>query len=395
MSSGWLKQRRAKIAAELKAQELLVLFTSTISGEQHAPLAGDFSYLSDYWGSGTSIFVLTPEGQCAAMFTDALEKDALKWRGAPVFSAEQLELDILGNLTDAKRWLTSNLPKYSDIYTNFEVCSPAAPHPWLQEFLAELNGRYGLHDSRELLAQFRVVKDSEELTRMQKAAQLAYDAIEYAVARASSRDYEYQIAADFGYWLHNRHSIEAFPTIVAQGANGGVMHYEALSRRLVSGETILIDAGCRWHGYCSDISRTIPYDKPLDIRQQEVFYWVRRAQSAVMSEVKPGASWQQLQMVADACLAEGLKELGVVNEPLDAILEQKLFKSCTVHRIGHWLGIDVHDVGGYQQTLRPGMVLTVEPGLYLSACKMDEFIGINVRLEDDVVVTEDGSRSIH
>lgn len=390
MSSYWLTRRRGRVASELADHELLVLFASVSEDGTQLP-ASDFGYLSDFW-EGNAIFVLSADGH-TAMYTDVFETDKAKWYDPPAISRERLGkrlmLDKLGNLDDAKRELVAVLADYTDIYTNFAVCTPHAPHPWLQSLLSDISRNIKLHDSHDLLAKFRVVKDQEELARIRRAVGLARDALDYVEMLAPRRDYEYQIAADFSYWLRGHNSVEAFPTIVAQGSSGGVMHHRTSNHYLTDGEAVLIDAGSRRYGYCSDITRTIPYRKTFTRQQQEVYYWVKRAKEAVIAAIKPGVDWKYLQDTADRCLAEGLIELGVLSQPLEAVLEQKLFKEYTIHSIGHWLGIDVHDSGDYERALLPGMVLTVEPGLYLNSCRA--FAGVNVRLEDDVLVTVNGS----
>jgi len=184
---------------------------------------------------------------------------------------------------------------------------------------------------------------------------------------------------------------------VASGPNACVLHYRDNDRQMADGDLLLIDAGCEYRGYASDITRTFPVGGRFTGPQKAVYEVVLAAQMACLDAVRPGAPFHDYHKVAERVLAEGLIELGLIAGPLDAALESGSYKRFYMHRAGHWLGMDVHDAGLYQEkgvsvALSPGMVLTVEPGLYIRPGDgvPDEFAGIGVRIEDDVVVTADG-----
>ncbi len=433
----WLLQRRQRLIDKLGDDSIIVLFSSSAFVNSYSDNFGsplfpdsDFFYLTDYViVEPETFFVLTGNGW-SALYTDAFRPEVIKWSGyattcnTPERLSQQLRLSTVGSVAEGWRQLATLLPRFQRYYTNFNFCFPAQPHPRLQQLAQELaiktnntndNSDSGLHNSTAYnpsdinpppnaiwqdihaqLASLRVIKDAEELSRIRQAATLANQAITYLTRRADSHQWEYQLAADFHYYLLNQQAGPSFPTIVAQGARAGMMHYQRLDGRLVVGQQILIDAGCRYQGYCSDLSRVISYQQPFTTWQKEVYYWVEQAQQSVIAMIKPGVSWRQLQQQANRRLAQGLQELGILHASMEQIMDQQLFKPYTVHSIGHWLGIDVHDSGDYQQLLAPGMVLTVEPGLYLTAANTILYstatgiTNINMRLEEDVVVTDEG-----
>jgi Xaa-Pro aminopeptidase len=180
-----------------------------------------------------------------------------------------------------------------------------------------------------------------------------------------------------------------------------VLHYRDNNRRMADGDLLLIDAGCEYHGYASDITRTFPVGGKFSGPQKDVYELVLAAQLACLDAVKPGAPFHDYHHTAERVLAQGLIDLGLIQGPLDAALESGSYKRFYMHRAGHWLGMDVHDAGLYQVkgesvVLKPGMVLTVEPGCYIRSGDdiPEAFHNIGVRIEDDVLVTADGHENL-
>jgi Xaa-Pro aminopeptidase len=180
-----------------------------------------------------------------------------------------------------------------------------------------------------------------------------------------------------------------------------VLHYRDNNRQLQDGELLLIDAGCEYLGYASDITRTFPVNGRFSGPQRDVYELVLAAQSACIDAVQPGAEFHDYHKVAERVLTQGLIDLGLVAGPLDAALESGSYKQFYMHRAGHWLGMDVHDAGRYQaqgtsMRLVPGMVLTVEPGIYIRRADNvpEAFWDIGVRIEDDLLVTDSGSENL-
>ena len=257
-------------------------------------------------------------------------------------------------------------------------------------------------DLRGTLDRMRLVKDAHELALMRRAGAISSEAHRRAMARARPGWHEYEVEAELAHeFLKNGAQSVAYPSIVASGPNACVLHYRDNDRLMADGDLLLIDAGCEYRGYASDITRTFPVNGRFTGPQKDVYELVLAAQLACLDAVRPGVPYHDYHEVAERVLAQGLIDLKLIEGPLDAALESGSYKRFYMHRAGHWLGMDVHDAGLYQEKgesvkLEPGMVLTVEPGLYIRAGDgvPAHFADIGVRIEDDVVVTADGIENL-
>jgi Xaa-Pro aminopeptidase len=253
-------------------------------------------------------------------------------------------------------------------------------------------------DVRATLDTMRLVKDEHELALMRRACAISSAAHRRAMRAARPGLYEYQVEAELLHeFLHEGAQAVAYNSIVASGPNACVLHYRENDRQMADGDLLLIDAGCEFQGYASDITRTFPVNGTFSGPQKAVYEIVLAAQLACIEAVKPGAPFHDYHHVAERVLAQGLIDIGLLHGTLDAVLESGSYKQFYMHRAGHWLGMDVHDAGLYQvrgesMLLAPGMVLTVEPGAYIrpAANVPERFWNIGVRIEDDVLVTADG-----
>jgi Xaa-Pro aminopeptidase len=257
-------------------------------------------------------------------------------------------------------------------------------------------------DLRGTLDRMRLVKDAHELALMRRAGAISSEAHRRAMARARPGWHEYEVEAELAHeFLKSGAQSVAYPSIVASGPNACVLHYRDNDRLMADGDLLLIDAGCEYRGYASDITRTFPVNGRFTGPQKDVYELVLAAQLACLDAVRPGVPYHDYHEVAERVLAQGLIDLKLIEGPLDAALESGSYKRFYMHRAGHWLGMDVHDAGLYQEKgesvkLEPGMVLTVEPGLYIRAGDgvPAHFADIGVRIEDDVVVTADGIENL-
>jgi Xaa-Pro aminopeptidase len=190
----------------------------------------------------------------------------------------------------------------------------------------------------------------------------------------------------------------AYTAIVGGGVNACILHYVENNKKLQDGDVVLIDAGAELQYYASDITRTFPVNGKFTEEQRSIYDLVLKSQYASIEAVKPGAHWNEPHEVVVKVLTEGLVELGILKGNVDKLIEDEAFKEFFMHKTGHWLGMDVHDVGDYKvggewRVLEPGMVLTIEPGIYISPDNQDveeKWRGIGIRIEDDIVVTKDG-----
>jgi len=257
-------------------------------------------------------------------------------------------------------------------------------------------------DVRAELDRMRLVKDAHELALMRRAGDISAQAHRRAMAASRPGWHEYQAEAELMHeFLRHGAQAVAYPSIVASGPNACVLHYRDNDRLMHDGDLLLIDAGCEYRGYASDITRTFPVSGRFSAAQRDVYEVVLAAQMACLEAVRPGVAFHDYHGVAERVLAQGLIDLGLIEGPLDAALESGSYKRYYMHRAGHWLGMDVHDAGAYRVkgasvTLEPGMVLTVEPGLYIRAADdvPEAFRDIGVRIEDDVVVTATGHENL-
>jgi Xaa-Pro aminopeptidase len=253
-------------------------------------------------------------------------------------------------------------------------------------------------DVRATLDTMRLVKDEHELALMRRACAISSAAHRRAMMRTRTGMFEYEIEAELVHeFLREGAQAVAYSSIVASGPNACVLHYRDNNRQMNDGDLLLIDAGCEFQGYASDITRTFPVNGRFSGPQKAVYELVLDAQLACIDAVKAGAPFHDYHHVAERVLAQGFIDLGLLTGNLDGVLESGSYKQFYMHRAGHWLGMDVHDAGLYQvqgesMRLAPGMVLTVEPGAYIRPADNvpEAFWNIGVRIEDDVLVTAEG-----
>ena len=211
--------------------------------------------------------------------------------------------------------------------------------------------------------------------------------------------FEYELEAIWRYSCHKQGLPEvAYPAIVAAGANACVLHYTANQAKIQSGDCLLVDAGAEYQGYAADITRCFPANGRFSPEQLAIYELVLETQQAVIEAIKPGLPWDELQNIAAKTMTQGLIKLGILKGSLSSLLKKKAYQRYYMHNIGHWLGLDVHDVGTYREgknwrALKPGMVFTVEPGCYINANDQSveaKWRGIGIRIEDDLLLTSKG-----
>jgi Xaa-Pro aminopeptidase len=250
-----------------------------------------------------------------------------------------------------------------------------------------------------LLHDMRLRKEASELAVMREAGRISAEAHCRAMGVCKPGLREYEIEAEILYTFTRHGAGWAYPAIVAGGGNACILHYTDNSAVLQEGDLLLIDAGGEVDGYAADITRTFPINGRFSPEQRALYEVVLAAQQAAIAKVKPVNRFNEFHEAALRVLTEGLVELGLLSGDPSKLIEEETYKRFYMHRTGHWLGMDVHDVGDYKvgedwRILEPGMVTTVEPGLYIPAGSegVDErWWGIGIRIEDDVLVTEQGN----
>jgi Xaa-Pro aminopeptidase len=287
---------------------------------------------------------------------------------------------------------------------------------WLQA--VRMQARAGVtpptaaHDVRVLLDDMRLVKDASEIGIMKKAAEISAEAHRRAMQLCRPGLREYHLEAELLHeFRRNGSQFPAYGSIVATGANACVLHYRASDAEIRDGDLVLIDAGCELDSYASDITRTFPANGKFSAPQQELYELVLASQEAAVAATKPGMRFMDGHDAAVKVLAQGMLDTGLLDRnkvgSLDDVIAKNAYSQFYMHRTGHWLGMDVHDVGDYRdpaapdgskpwRTLQPGMMLTIEPGIYVrpDPAVPEKYWNIGIRIEDDALVTESGCELI-
>ena len=234
---------------------------------------------------------------------------------------------------------------------------------------------------------------------MKKAADITTEAHIRAMQAVTPGMYEYQLEAEYLYAFNkNGARSPAYNSIVGGGNNSCILHYVENNDELKDGDLVLVDAGCEYQYYASDVTRTFPVNGKFSPEQKEIYSIVLEAHRQSMEQAKPGNKWNLMHEKSVEVIVEGLLDLGLLKGTKEQVIEKGDYSKFYMHRIGHWLGMDVHDVGGYKQDgdwreLEKGMVMTVEPGIYILDSLEDvddKWKGIGVRIEDDIVITDSG-----
>ncbi len=258
-------------------------------------------------------------------------------------------------------------------------------------------------DPRMILHEMRLFKKPDEIQIMRQAAEISCQAHHEAAQELAVGRFEYEIEARLNYVFRRCGGWgAAYESIVASGANATVLHYVRNDRAIADGDMVLIDAGVELQGYASDVTRTYPVNGHFEGAERAVYEVVLSAQKNAMDSARPGTTLASLHEATLRDLVQGMLDLGLLEGERDSLIEDQAFRRYYMHGTSHWLGLDVHDAGRYTQddkprVLEPGMVFTIEPGLYIAEDDdqaPEAFRGIGVRIEDDVVITEGGSENL-
>ncbi|MDF1589711.1 MAG: Xaa-Pro aminopeptidase [Gammaproteobacteria bacterium] len=406
-------KRRQRLIEIMGPDSIAVLPNATVSNRNRDV---DYIYRSDsnfHYLSGfdepESVIVIVPGRPHGEYLLFCRERDLKKeiWDGYR--AGQEGAIDTYGaddsypfsDLNDILPGLLENKKKV--YYTMGNV--PSFDHRMV-EWLNHLRNasRQGKHSPNEIveldhcLNELRLYKSSSEIKAMRYAAEVSAQAHIRAMEFAAVGKWEYQVEAEIMHeFMKNGCRSPAYPSIIGGGKNGCILHYIENDQKLKNNDLLLIDAGAEYNYYAADITRTFPVNGKFTPAQKTLYNIVLDAQKAAIAEVKPGNHWNQPHEAAVRVLTQGLVRVGLLEGELETLIEQEQYRDFYMHRTGHWLGMDVHDVGDYKvggewRLLEPGMVLTVEPGLYIRdpehVNKKWHFIGI--RIEDDVLVTKTG-----
>ena len=407
-------RRRQRLMESMEAGSIAIVPSAreqTRSRDTHYPFRqdNDFYYLSGF-DEPESVLVLIPGREHGSYVVFCRERDKAKeiwdgYRAGPegvckdhgaddAFPIDDID-DILPGLIEGRQRLYYAMGK--DTTFDRQVMN------WVNRIREKV--RAGATppgeflDLDHLLHDMRLYKSAAEIRLMSHAAQLSAEAHCEAMRECRPGMFEYQLESIIQHYCAQRGArYSAYTTIVGGGANGCILHYVDNNQKLKDGDLVLIDAGCEYDYYASDITRTFPVNGRFSAEQRALYDIVLAAQEAAIAKVKPGEHWNAAHDASVRVITEGLLELGLLQGELDSLIESEAYREFYMHRIGHWLGMDVHDVGDYKidgqwRVLEPGMMMTVEPGIYVAPDNDNvakKWRGIGIRIEDDVLVTKDG-----
>jgi Xaa-Pro aminopeptidase len=367
----------------------------------------DFLYLSGF-SEPEAMMVLLPEekGGHSILFCRERDPDREMWDGLMTGTegaVEQFGFDDAFPISEMEKRLPRLLRGRERVYYDLGK-NPDFDQlliGWMNDFRAKTRKKFLAPDEivalDHSLHEMRLFKSRTEITTMRKSARIAAKAHQRAMQVCKPGMNEAEIHAELLHTFTRNQCETSYIPIVGGGANACVLHYISNRDQLNDGELLLIDAGAEYDGYASDITRTFPVNGSFSGPQRDLYEVVLAAQLKAIEAVRAGNPWEHVHETAVQVATEGMIELGILKGSLEEALEEEHFKDYYVHNTGHWLGMDVHDVGeyeidGHSRVLEPGMVLTVEPGIYIpdTATAVDEiWRGMGIRIEDNVVVTRD------
>jgi Xaa-Pro aminopeptidase len=375
-----------------------------------------FYYLTGF-NETNAVAVFAPHHEEHQFILFVQPKDALKetWTGYRVgveAAKERYGADVVYAIADLDEHLPKYVEKADKLYYHlgrdggFNSRILRLYQRYVRLYERNGTGPLSLEDPQTVLHSLRLHKSESELTAMRKAVEIAAEAHNWALAHRRPGLYEYEIQAEMERLFRLRGGMGmAYPSIVASGHNSCILHYVENNRQMQDGELLLIDAGCCYDYYNSDITRTYPVGNQFTPEQRILYELVLKAQIAAIDQVKPGRPWNGFDNTAVRTIVEGLMALGLLSGDIEEIIKEEKYKPFFMHGTGHWLGLDVHDVGGRKtgetwHTFQPGQVITVEPGIYIKPDFQpfegqpdvpDRWRGIGIRIEDDVLITATGN----
>ncbi|WDK01301.1 aminopeptidase P N-terminal domain-containing protein [Xanthomonas campestris] len=408
--------RRRKQLLQMAGEQAILILPAAPervrSHDTHYPYRqdSDFWYLSGF-PEPEAVLVLVPGRKHGEAILFCRERDAEReaWdgpRAGQEGAVAQYGMDDAYPIDDVDEILPGLLEGRSRVYYHFgrDVDFDLKLIGWLKRVREQVrHGAQPPHEFLELghlLHEQRLFKSRDEIALMQQAADISVRAHRAAMQLARPGLHEYQLQAEIEREFRAADAWPAYGSIVGTGSNACVLHYRANNARSRDGELVLMDAGAEYRGYAADITRTFPVNGRFSAAQRALHDLVGAAQAAALAQAQPGIAYEAGHLAAVQTLTEGLLRLGLLKGTLERNLAEGHYKRFYRHKTGHWLGLDVHDVGEYRlagesRLLEPGMVFTIEPGLYVSAddTSVDaKWRGIGIRTEDNVLITADGHR---
>ena len=367
----------------------------------------DFFYVTGF-DEPEAVAVLMPGRPQGEYVMFCRERDPLKelWDGrrvGPEGVVENFGADDAFPITDIEDILPGLIERSERVYYSMGISAEFDQRllGWMQTLHARRQRGHApneLIDLDHILHEMRLFKSRREVSAMKRSARIAVNAHKRALRLCKPGLYEYELEAEFLHEFARSGARCSYEPIVASGENACVLHYTTNRAVLEDGDLVLIDAGCELELYASDITRTFPVNGQFSEPQRELYEVVYEANRAAIEQVQPGNHWNDPHDAAVKAITRGLRDIGILEGRLPSLIKAQAYKPFFMHKTGHWLGMDVHDVGDYKvaddwRLLEPGMVTTIEPGVYIAPDARGvakRWRGIGIRLEDDVHVGRDG-----
>ena len=408
-------ERRQRLGANLPPNAAIV-----IAGASTQYRNADSSYAlrqesSFYYFSGfsepSSVMVLINSGEKIESLIFVPEKDKLKeiwdgYRAGPVGAVDEYLFDQGFENNKIDELMPEALQGLEKVF--YSIGKKSGFDQKVIDWTCAANSKdrhsnsIDIMDGSSLVGNMRLIKDEHEIDIMKKACDISAESYINVMKSIKPGDNEQGVEALFLYEFAKRGGrFPAYTPIVAGGESACVLHYIENDKDLKGSDLILVDAGCEYQMYASDITRTFPVGGKFSTEQLEIYNVVLKANLAAIDAVKTGNSIMEPQLISEKVITEGLVELGILSGDVDTLHKEGAFRDFYMHKIGHWLGMDVHDVGDYMEDddfmkFKPGMVTTIEPGIYISSTMDvdDKWKGIGIRIEDDILVTESGNLNL-
>ena len=371
----------------------------------------NFWYLSGFNEAESTLVLLVNEKNNVQSIAFVPEKDELKeiwdgYRAGPEGAMKDHGFDLAFNNTEIDHRLPDLLAGHNQVFypVGKSKTLDADIIEWIKS--AKSKDRHSsaidIADASSKVGNQRLIKDADEIQIMKKACQISAEAHVEAIKFVKPGMTEQEMEAFYQYEFSKRGGrFSAYTPIVAGGENACILHYVENSKPLKDGELLLVDAGCEFELYASDITRTFPINGKFTAHQLAIYEVVLEAQVKSIEAISTNNNVMDAQIISEKVITQGLIDLGILQGSMEELHEAGAFKDFYMHKIGHWLGIDVHDAGDYMEDgdymkFKPGMVTTVEPGIYISSSSdvEDKWKGIGIRIEDDILVTSDGNENL-
>jgi Xaa-Pro aminopeptidase len=406
------KERRAKVASQMESNSILMLCSSNIVSRNNDTTfpfrqESNFYYLTGF-NEPNSVMLLKSDGT-AYIFCRNKNPELEKWDGfmwGYQAAADEFNFDDGFDINDIDQLAPQVMNGASTVYTlvgkNKDFDQQVIKWITAANSMERHQGNIDLKNFSNQLGLMRLVKEDSELSLMRKSCEIAALTHKAVISKAKVGMSEFDLETMYlnEFKSHGSKDISYTP-IVAGGERACILHYIDNNQPIADGELVLVDAGCEWGLYASDITRTYPINGKFSAEQRAVYEVVLEAHIKACEAIQIGANCTDPQKASELSLSQGLKDLGFLTQSMDEIMDKQLFREFYYHKIGHWLGLDVHDdcpysIGEKEVTFQKNMVMTIEPGIYVNqtANVDDKWKGIGIRIENDILATDTGYENL-